>query len=776
MTDTPPPSAPPTSPPPSAPIKRSLLDRFPALARITDKVGAREIPYISQLEYSDCGAACLTMVLHFHGKEVPLSAVRSSINVTRDGVTARAIVDGAGRFGLFARGIKVDVPQVEMLPRGTILHWEFNHFVVFDRVLRGGKLLIVDPAVGTRELSVEEFRQKFTGVAIEVKPTTAFAKEKSKDGNARPYLRELFNESSLLTKIIVVSLVLRLLAMILPLITGRVIDQVVPRSDYSLLWVLIGAIVGMVLFEALGGMIRSHLMIHLRTLLDAKLTLGFLDHMVALPIGFFQKRSSGDLMMRVGSNATMREVVTSQTLSAIIDGVFVLLYAVVIMWVNMAMGLVAMGLALLPGLIYLAARSRNMRLMSEDLDRQAKSQSYLVQLLGGMETLKTAGAERIAVEKWSSLYADVMNVGLRRGRLTAVIDALRTTVAQLSPMIILAVGTNAVMKKQISLGDMLAMNSLAMSLFGPLSQLIESLLQMQLLKGYAGRIDDVMKTPAEQDRDKVKPPPRLRGELALKDVSFRYAPDRPWVLQHVSLDIPVGAKVALVGPSGSGKSTLLHLLAGTLVPSAGKIFYDGVNVHEYDLQAVRQQLGMVPQHPFVFGSSIRENIALTVPDASLDKIRTAAKMAALVDDINAMPLGFDTPISDGGASLSGGQRQRIAIARAVLREPRVLLFDEATSALDNATEAQIVANLRHLGCTQITVAHRLSTVQNYDLIVVMENGQVVEQGNHAALMAKQGTYHKLVLASQGNSPAMAAPSPTSKEAAGAKPAAQPARR
>lgn len=345
MTDTPPPSAPPTSPPPSAPIKRSLLDRFPALARITDKVGAREIPYISQLEYSDCGAACLTMVLHFHGKEVPLSAVRSSINVTRDGVTARAIVDGAGRFGLFARGIKVDVPQVEMLPRGTILHWEFNHFVVFDRVLRGGKLLIVDPAVGTRELSVEEFRQKFTGVAIEVKPTTAFAKEKSKDGNARPYLRELFNESSLLTKIIVVSLVLRLLAMILPLITGRVIDQVVPRSDYSLLWVLIGAIGGMVLFEALGGMIRSHLMIHLRTLLDAKLTLGFLDHMVALPIGFFQKRSSGDLMMRVGSNATMREVVTSQTLSAIIDGVFVLLYAVVIMWVNMAMGLVAMGLA-----------------------------------------------------------------------------------------------------------------------------------------------------------------------------------------------------------------------------------------------------------------------------------------------------------------------------------------------------------------------------------------------------------------------------------------------
>jgi len=278
--------------------------------------------------------------------------------------------------------------------------------------------------------------------------------------------------------------------------------------------------------------------------------------------------------------------------------------------------------------------------------------------------------------------------------------------------------------------------------------LIESLLQMQLLTGYASRVEDVLKTPAEQDRDKTAAPPQLRGDIQLKGITFRYSADRPAVLMSVDLQIPAGAKVALVGPSGSGKSTLLKLLTGTLVPTAGTVAFDGRNLHDMDLEAVRRQLGVVPQHPFVFGSSVRENIALTAPDAPLPRVERAARMAMLHDDIAAMPLSYDTPISDGGASLSGGQRQRIAIARALLREPRVLLFDEATSALDTATEAAIVANVRHLGCTQVTVAHRLSTIQGYDLIVVMDQGRIVEQGNHDTLVAKGGLYARLVAATR----------------------------
>ncbi len=735
------------------PQRPSLAERLPALARVGAK---REIPFISQLEWSDCGAACLTMVLHLHGKEVELMDVRKALAVSRDGVSARAIVEGATRFGLIATGVRADVDQLAVLPRGTILHWEFNHFVVLDRMLRTGGALIVDPAVGVREISLEELGRKYTGVAVQFVPNQSFSKHKSKDGAARPYLRELFAEGRLMWRVIAISLVLRLISLVLPLMTGMIVDRVVPRSDYTMLLVTISAIAGLVLFHAVSALIRSNLLVHLRTVLDARMTLGFLDHLVALPIGFFQKRSAGDLLLRVGSNSSMREIVTSQTLSAIIDGAFVVLYAFVILWTNVTLGVVAILMALLPPAIYAAARNRNMRLTTEDLQAQAKSQSYLNEILGGMETLKTAGAESAAVERWAGLYADVMNVSVRKGRLNAKVDALRGAVSQLAPMVVMGLGTHAVIKGEMTVGTMLAMTTLAMSLFGPLSQLIESMLSLQMLTGYAARVQDVMKTPVEQQRESVAQPPRLRGDITLKGVSFGYSNDRPAVLSNIDLQIPSGAKVALVGPSGSGKSTLLNLLAGTLVPTAGQISYDGTDLHAMDLKAVRQQIGIVPQAPFIFGASVRDNIAITAPDASIERIRVAADMAALHEDITAMPLGYDTPIADGGSTLSGGQRQRIAIARACLREPRILLFDEATSALDTATEARIVANVRRLGCTQITVAHRLTTIQGHDLIVVMDQGKVIEAGSHPQLLAKQGLYSRLVAAAtQPLSPAAA---------------------
>jgi ATP-binding cassette, subfamily B, bacterial len=730
--------------------KKSLVDRFPALGRL----GAgknRRIPYIAQLEWSDCGAACLAMTLALHGKEVALSTVRSAINVGRDGVTARNLADGAGRFGLVARGVKVDVDQLAMLPRGSILHWEFNHFVVLDKVDKGG-VHIVDPAMGPRYIPLAEIGGKLTGVALELRRGAGFAKERLKGSRTRSYLREVFSERPLLAKVIVISLVIRVLALGLPLLTGLVLDWVLPRTDHTMLLVITLSIAGLVLLDAICNLIRAHLLLHLRTVLDARMTLEFLDHMVALPVGFFQRRSAGDLMLRVGSNATVRELVTSQSLSAIIDGCFVLIYAAVILSVDVSLGVVALVLAALQAAIFVLARARNQRLLAEDLDRQAKAQSYLVQVLGGMETLKTAGAERNAVERWSSLYTDVLNVSIQRGRLGAITGAIRGGVTQLAPMLILAVGARGVMAGDMTPGTMLAMTSLAISLFHPLSALTESLLSLQLVKGYTERIDDVLRATPEQDGAKVKSPPELSGAISLRDVSFRYTNDRPLVVEKVSLEIPAGAKVAIVGPSGSGKSTLLGLLAGIISPTSGQVQYDRRNLAEMDFAAVRRQLGVVPQHPFVFGSSIRENIALTAPDAPLDRVANAARVAAFHDDVAAMPMGYDTPISDGGASLSGGQRQRIAIARAVLRQPRVLLFDEATSALDTATEHRVIGNLRRLGCTQVTVAHRLSTVQHADVIVVMDKGKIVESGSHAQLVAKGGHYAKLVQPAQPQAP------------------------
>jgi ABC-type bacteriocin/lantibiotic exporter with double-glycine peptidase domain len=292
---------------------------------------------------------------------------------------------------------------------------------------------------------------------------------------------------------------------------------------------------------------------------------------------------------------------------------------------------------------------------------------------------------------------------------------------------------------------MLAMSTLATSLFGPLAHLVQSLMQLQVVRTYAERIDDVRRARPEQDPDAVLDAPVLAGGVSLRNVSLRYG-DGPLVVDGVSLDVAPGTSVALVGPTGSGKTSLLNLLAGFVPPTAGTVSFDGRPLGELDLRAVRQQVGIVPQHPYIFGGTLRENIALTAPHASADRIERAAAMAALDADVAQMPLGLETPVSDGGTSLSGGQRQRIALARAVLREPSVLLLDEATSALDTATEAAVTANLARLRATRIIVTHRLSTVANADRIVVMDKGRIVETGSHAALLAGRGAYHRLVAA------------------------------
>jgi len=729
----------------------SILDKFPQLARLNEQL-IRTIPFVQQLEWTDCAAASLAMVLGYHGKHVALDRVRAALAVARDGVTARAIIDAAGQLGLTGRGLKITLDQLAQLPRATILHWELAHYVVFDRMV-GDKVRIFDPATGERDVPLDEVSRCFTGVALELRPRADFVREKRTGKEAtKSYLRELFAERALFTRVVVVSLVMRLFALVLPLVTGLMIDWVVPRSDLSMLWIVLGSVVGVIGIQAVCTIMRAQLLLTLRTNLDAKITIGFLDHMVSLPIAFFQRRSAGDLMMRVGSNATIRELITSQSLAAVIDGLFVVIYAIVILVVSPELGLLAFGLGALEITMWLMMRPKNRRYLSLDIERQAKAQGYLVQLLAGMETLKCAGAEAGAVERYANLYADCLDVSIKRGRLGAAMEAFHSSMSSLAPMVILTVGAHAVITGSLSLGTMFAMSSLATSLFGPLTHLVQSLMQLQVVRTYTERIDDVRRTKPERDPDTVHDAAMLTGAVSLRNVSLRYG-DGPFVVNDVSLDIAPGTSVALVGASGSGKTSLLNLLAGIVTPTKGVVKFDGRSLAELDLRAVRQQIGVVPQHPYIFGATIRENIALTAPHAGAERIQQAAAIAALDGDLAQMPMGLDTVVSDGGASLSGGQRQRIALARAVLREPSVLLLDEATSALDTGTEARVTANLARLRATRILVAHRLSTVANANLIVVMDKGRIVETGTHASLLDKRGTYHQLVVAAGGATPA-----------------------
>jgi ABC-type bacteriocin/lantibiotic exporter with double-glycine peptidase domain len=717
-------------------------DVYSALARLRpDK--RRRIPLVRQLHTTDCGAACLATVLGHHGRFVSLDDLRQEIGVDGSGASAHAIAQCAARHGLRARGISLDIEALDYLPPASILHWEFRHFVVFERVTRAG-VVILDPAVGRRVVPMQRFREAFTGVALVLERTDAFAE---KDRTCNPvwtYLGQLLGQRQLLSRLVVTSILLRVFVLAAPILTAMVVDRIVPRGDDRLLLLIGSGLAAMVVFQFLSHLIRDHLMLQLRTNLDTRMTLGFVDHLVGLPYEFFQRRSAGDLIMRVASNATIREILSASTLTAILDGTLVTVYLLVIFYFSAPMAGLVLGLGAVQVLTFLATRRRIRDLMGEQLETQARSQSYLVQVLAGMQSLKAAGAEARSIEKWSNLFVDELNVSLQRGRLDAVVQALLGAVQLGAPLLILGFGAVEVMGGRMTLGTMLAVNGLAAGFLTPLSSLVSSGLRLQLLGSYIERITDVLAAAPEQDRERVRPAPRLTGAVSVERLSFRYGDSGPLVLEDVSLDIPAGSSMAIVGRSGSGKSTLAHLLMGLYRPTQGRVAYDGHDIWEMDLRTVRAQIGAILQQPYIFGGSIRENIAMGRPGATMSDIVDAARLASIHSEIVAMPIGYETPVTDAGESLSGGQRQRLALARALLRRPALVVLDEATSSLDAASEKEVMDNLSRLRCTRIIIAHRLSTITQCDQIVVVDKGAIAEIGTHDQLMVRGGIYFRLV--------------------------------
>jgi len=725
----------------------SLLARFPALRLLGQRLSGRKLSFVPQVTAVDCGAACLTMVLGYWGRKMTLEEVQRATGlVSVGGVSARAILEAGRRLGLRGRAAQVELNELHLLQVGAILHWEFRHFVVFEGLSRCG-VLLVDPALGRRFVPLEQFRKAFTGVALLFEPSETFEPGKDTRG-AHRYVRLLLEARPILGRVLVMSLLLQLLALGLPALTGAVVDVVLPTGDVPLLGVLGAGMTVLLIFQILSMLVRAHLLLHLRTHLDARLTLGFLDHLVHLPFSFFHVRSSGDLSARLNSNATIREILTSGALSAVLDGTLAILYLGLLLVTSWQMGLMAVFLALLQVLVFLVARGRQRELMAKDLEVMAVAQNYQVEMLAGIQTIKGMGVESSTIQNWSNLYVDVLNVSLERGRLDASVEAFNGSLRMISPLVLLLMGTIQVLEQRMQLGQMLALNSLAVGFLTPIATLVTAAFRLQLVGSYLDRVDDVLETPPEQAPSANRRPHKLQGGIQLENVSFRYGPLAPLVTQDVSLEIQPGQFVAIVGRSGAGKSTLAQLMLGLYLPSSGTIRYDGIPLTQLDLYNVRSQLGVVLQNPMLFRGDIRRNITYQDPNISLEEVMSAAKRAQIHDDIMAMPMQYSTILSEMGGSISGGQRQRLALARALVHNPAILLLDEATNALDVKTELAVQQALTELRCTRVVIAHRLSTIQAADVILVMDKGRLMERGTHAELLEKRGLYYELIAVQQ----------------------------
>jgi len=701
----------------------------------------RRVPYVAQMEMAECGAACLAMVLGAYGHHVSLPELRRACGVSRDGASALSVVRAAQTFGLQASGRKVDDPrELELLQLPAILHWDFNHFVVLER-LGPRDAFIVDPRFGRTRVSLRELGERFTGVVLVFSTAPGFRPRATQRPSLSRYRAMLGEFVPSLAQVLLASFALQLLALIAPLATQFLVDRVLAPQQQSWLWAL-GIGLGFAAMARLSlGLVRSWVLQGLQNALDASLMARFLDHLLHLPLGFFLRREAGDLVQRVQANAMLRNLFSSQSVTALLDASMLSGYTALMLVMHWPLGVVMIGFALLRVVQVVSLRQRTRRVMASEMAGAGREEGALVSALSGLELTRALGAERHVIARWQGEMVQATNSRLQRRLLDVAVSHGMTALKALVTAVVLWIGGQAVIAQQITLGVFAAFVALQGMFLGPLDSFIGAAMELQMLGTHLRRMDDVLETPVEASGS--GDPGTLQGSIELDDVSYRHAAHAPPVLDRVSVRIRPGEKVAIVGRSGVGKSTLARLLLGMHVPDTGRVLFDGRDLRTLSLGALRRQMGVVLQEPFLFDDTVRANMSLHDATLTLETLREAAELACIDDVIDALPHGFETRLGENGARLSGGQRQRLCLARALAHRPAVLLLDEATSALDLATEARVHANLAALECTRIVIAHRLGTVMDADRILVLDGGRVVQQGRYEELAAS-GAFGALV--------------------------------
>lgn len=705
--------------------------------------GYAKTPTVFQMEATECGAASLTMIFAYYGKHLPLEQMRIETGVSRDGCVAGNIMRAAKKYGFECHGYRKELDGLMKLPVPSIIHWNFNHFVVFEGI-KGKYAYLNDPAVGHRKLTIQELDEGFTGIVLTFAPTAEFQKEK-KQGTFFPFLkRRLKGRVGVLVKLVYVGVLLFFPGLILPVLSQTFIDDVLCNGYKDWLTKILVFMGSCIVFKVALSYYRSMLLQKLKSVMCTISGTQFLTHMFQLPITFFDQRYTGDLVSRIQNNKDVDNFLAGDFAETFLNILIALFYLVVLFLYSWQMTIVGIvNIVLCVGIVMLS----NKTVAESSVKMQMTGGKLYGAVCAGLtitDTIKASGVEAEYSARILGHQAKNAALDQKLNRFQQLVGSIPDAVGKLSDVALLLIGGYLVIRGDLTMGMLTAYNSLFDSFCQPINSVVNFIRSLQITKSNICRVEDIEKYDVdpsylvEQKGSAVGG--KLSGRVELRDVCFGYSRLKPPLIENFHFTLNSGESIAFIGASGSGKSTVSKVISGLYQPWQGQVLMDGRPTDEIPKAVMNASVSTVSQKITLFSGTIRDNLSMWNPAISEEDMEQAAKDACIYDFIMRQNGGFNYVLTENAANLSGGQRQRMEIARALATNPTILIMDEATSALDPIVEKQVLDNIRARGCTCIVVAHRLSAVRDCNEIIAMANGKIVQRGTHRELLEQDGFY------------------------------------
>ena len=698
--------------------------------QILDKISlgfGRKIPTILQTEATECGLACIAMIAHYYGYESDLLTLRRRFSVSQKGSNLNQLIKISNQLKMVTRPLKLDLEDLDQLKTPCILHWDFNHFVVLQEV-SANKVTILDPAFGKRVLTLNEVSEHFTGVALELWPDTEFEKKEDKNQiqlkGLIGHVRGLWKS---LGQILILALALEVFSLISPFFMQWVIDHVIVSADRDLLTILAIGFGMLMLLQQFIGLLRSWIMMYMSTHLSVQWQANIFNHMINVPVSYFERRSLGDIVSRFGSIGNIQTTLTTTFLAAILDGlmtVFTLIlmfvYSPKLAWI----AIFTMGLYALIRWIWYAPLKRA---TEAQIIHAAKQSSHFMETVRGAKTIKLFQRQDVRRSTWLNLMVNQVNAGLTTQKLGLGFSLANGVLFGIQNILIIWLGATLVLEGNFTVGVLMAFMAYKGQFDSRVAGLIDKFIEVKMLQIDVERLSDIVLTEQEKlyGDAEITNVDQVENAIEVENLHFKYSENDPYVLKGISFKIPQNQSVAIVGATGCGKTTLLHVLLGVFKQNEGEVKIMGRDFEQLGLNAVRDQVATVLQDDILFAGSIAENICFFDSNPDMQWVQECAAYAAIHDDISRMPMGYQTLVGDIGNMLSGGQKQRILLARAIYKKPKILFMDEATSSLDVLKEQEVNANLKHLNITKLIIAHRPETISSAERIIALQDGVIV---------------------------------------------------